>query len=369
LSPALYLAEDIAVKRLSRAGLLAILVTLAPLIAIAPARSASATATAATTTDTASTAAAEVKTAYVDVSVATLWVEPGLARPVDLPSTTNPADPRAWTTNMSLSERLWLIGNLETQASYGQRVLITEESGDWAKVVVPGQPTPRDARGYPGWLPKAQLTSGQAFSHFTSRPFALVTSNTAWLYDDPGRARRFMELSFNTRLPVVARVGNAVLVETPSDGPKWLAAADVSVYASPAAIPRPTGEDLVRTIGMFIGLHYLWAGVSAFGFDCSGLTSTVYAAHGITIPRDADAQADAGTPVARDQLLPGDLIFFAHNNGTGSIHHVGMYAGDGYIIDTPSNSATVESSVERVKLDEHRYANEYAGAVRYLNTP
>ena len=337
--------------RLSRARLLGLFAIVASMSALAPASAAS--------------AAAE-KTAYVDVSVATLWVDPGQDRPVDRPSTTNPADLRAWTGTMTLAERLWLVGNLETQASYGQRVLITEESGDWVHVVVPGQPTPRDARGYPGWMPKAQLTTGTAYSHFTSRPFAMVTSNTAWLYDDPGRTRKFMELSFNTRLPVLAQAGPGVLVQTPSDGPKWFAPSDVSVYASPADIPRPTGEDLVDTIGMFLGLHYLWAGVSAFGFDCSGLTHTVYAAHGITIPRDADAQAAAGTPVERDQLQPGDLIFFAHNNGTGSIHHVGMYAGDGYIIDTPTNSATVESGVERVKLDEHRYINEYWGARRYL---
>jgi cell wall-associated NlpC family hydrolase len=303
---------------------------------------------------------------YVDVSVATLWVEPGRNRPVDLPSTTNPADPRAWMAGMTLADRVWLVGDLETQATYGQRVIILEESGDWVKVVVPGQPTPRNALGYPGWLPKAQLTSGRLFSHFDNRPFALVTRPTAWLYDDFTRTRRFMELSFNTRLPVIARLGRTVLVATPSDGPKWLAADDVSRYPSQGAIPAPTGQDLVRTISMFVGLPYLWAGTSGFGYDCSGLTSSVYAAHGITIPRDAQDQATAGTPVARDQLQPGDLIFYARNNGTGRVHHVGMYVGDGYEIDAPTNTATVESGVELVKVDEHRYANQYAGARRFL---
>jgi cell wall-associated NlpC family hydrolase len=210
------------------------------------------------------------------------------------------------------------------------------------------------------------LTAGRAFGGLAGRPFALVTSRTAWLYEDVARSRRFMELSFNTRLPVLARLGRGVLVATPSGGPKWLAAADVSVYPSAAAIPPPTGPDLVKTISMFVGLAYLWAGTSAFGFDCSGLTHSVYAAHGITIPRDAQDQAVAGAAVARDELQPGDLIFYARNNGTGRVHHVGMYVGGGYEIDAPTNTATVDSGVELVKVDEHRYAHEYAGARRFL---
>ena len=63
--------------------------------------------------------------------------------------------------------------------------------------------------------------------------------------------------------------------------------------------PLPhTRADLVRTAKRFLGLHYLWGGLSAWGYDCSGLTWAVYRAHGITIPRDADAQFAAGTPVA-----------------------------------------------------------------------
>jgi cell wall-associated NlpC family hydrolase len=306
-------------------------------------------------------------TAYVDVAVATAWVSPGLDRPVDAPAVADPADIRTWTANMTLGQRADLVGKLETQALFGNPVRILERKGGWVHVAVVGQPTPREALGYPGWVPARQIVAGKAFGKLQrTRPFAMVTAGTAWLSKDPAGRHHDLELSADTRLPVLARTGSAVLVATPDRGDRWLAARDVHVYAKAADIPRPTGADLVRTAKKFAGLHYLWAGTSAFGFDCSGFTHTVYDLNGITIPRDAGAQKNAGTPVAKDALRPGDLIFYAYDHGTGSVHHTGMYIGDGYEIDAPGNSATQESPLEIVKVDQHRYADQYAGAVRYL---
>ena len=104
-------------------------------------------------------AAAAAPSRWIDVSVATLWVEPRLARPVDAPSVAAVADPRAWVAAMSTAQKRWLVGKLETQALYGTRVSLLATSGAWSKVAVPGQPTPRDARGYPGWVPTRQLTA------------------------------------------------------------------------------------------------------------------------------------------------------------------------------------------------------------------
>jgi cell wall-associated NlpC family hydrolase len=312
-------------------------------------------------------AASEPRTVYVDVAVATAWVAPGMDRPVDAPAVGDPVDIRKWTADMTLGQRADLVGRLETQALYGNPVRILERQGDWVRVAVAGQPTPRDPYGYPGWVPARQLTAGTAFGALRgTRPFAMVTAATAWLSTDPAGRHHEMELSADTRLPVLARTGSAVLVATPDRGGRWLPARDVSVYDRAADIPRPNGTDLVRTAKMFAGLHYLWAGTSSFGFDCSGFTHTVYDLNGITIPRDATAQKAGGTPVAEDRLQPGDLIFYAHDHGAGTVHHVGMYIGDGYEIDAPGNSATQESPLEIVRVDRHRYADEYAGAARYL---
>ncbi|MFD2923791.1 C40 family peptidase [Halobacillus naozhouensis] len=307
----------------------------------------------------------EDKTAYVDVSVATLWSEPDITRPVDEPSVGNPVDMWKWTESMTLDQKLWLVGNLQTQALYGQEVTILEERGDWVKVAVHGQPTPKNELGYPAWMPKVQLADENYFAALKeSKSFALVTDTTAWLYDDKQHQGKFKEISFNTKLPVVAQVGDMALVATPSDGMKWISSEAISVYDSRQDIPDPTGQDLVETGKQFLGLPYLWAGASGFGFDCSGFTHTLYKANGITIPRDSSVQATHGTPVAKEDLQKGDLLFFAYNEGEGSVHHVGMYIGDGQMIHSPNSSSTVEI-IDVFESDY--YSSEFSGARRYID--
>ncbi|EKP95412.1 C40 family peptidase [Thermaerobacter subterraneus] len=130
--------------------------------------------------------------------------------------------------------------------------------------------------------------------------------------------------------------------------------------ASPAKVP---GTALLETARRFLGLPYLWGGTSGFGVDCSGFVYLVHRFHGLLIPRDAAPQRDHGDgrPVARDRLQPGDLVFFAHDGGKGSVHHVGMYAGDGRMIHAPSSGRVVEE----IPLDTPPYGEKYAGARRY----
>ena len=76
----------------------------------------------------------------------------------------------------------------------------------------------------------------------------------------------------------------------------------------------------------YLGVKYRWGGESPkTGFDCSGLVAYVYAQLGIQLPHSAAAQYGLGAPVPRDDLQPGDLVFF---NG---LSHVGIYIGDRYV--------------------------------------
>lgn len=298
----------------------------------------------------------------VNSAVATLWSEPGVNRSMDEASVASVVDIRKWTAEMTIQDKLWLVGKLETQALYGQRVKVIDTAGDWVKVIVLGQPTSRNGEGYPGWMPLRQLTDSEAAFHPESCPQAVVKAKTAFLYHDPSAERPFLELSFNTRLPIAEEAGDYYIVQTPGDGEKYLSKAEASPARGNDAPANPTGGQLVDTASLFLGLPYLWAGVSGFGYDCSGFTYSLYGFHGIGIPRDASDQAKSGTAVRRSELRPGDLIFFAYDSGKGKVHHVGMYAGNGQMIHSPKS----ESSIELIPLDAPYFVKEYAGARRYL---
>lgn len=302
---------------------------------------------------------------YVAVSVATVWTDPGSPRPVDAPALTNPVDVRQWIAGMTLADKKGLTSDnlTQTQVLYGRPVYVLAEQGDWDEVAVPGQATPKNSLGYPGWVPKAQLTTNPGYAALSAHhPFALVNqAPTTWLYDDPGLRSKALEISANTRLPELARVGDAVLVQTPDRGAKWLAATDAGVYGSETDIPYPTGADLVNYAKKFLDMPYLWAGRAGFGFDCSGFTSTVYEANGIEIPRDSGPQAHDGGGHQVDQadLQPGDLLFYADDNGTGSIYHVAMYIGNQQMIEA-YDAATP------VRITAVRFGTDYWGAERFL---
>ncbi|MEV5249866.1 bifunctional lytic transglycosylase/C40 family peptidase [Streptomyces werraensis] len=83
-------------------------------------------------------------------------------------------------------------------------------------------------------------------------------------------------------------------------------------------------------------------GKAVRGFDCSGLTLYAYAKAGITLPRTAAAQYAASEPVKPGQVKPGDLVFYG--TSATSIHHVGIYVGNGWMIDAPRPGTQVRYS-------------------------
>ena len=310
--------------------------------------------------------------AFVAVSVATVWTTPQSPRPVDRRALTNPVDIRGWLADMTLDQQEALTGDElnQTQALFGDRVLVVREQGDWDEVRVPDQPTPKNSQGYPGWIPKAQLTTDPNYGALMDHaPFALADrAVTTWLYREPGLSNRDLEISTNTRLPVLSRTDNAVQVATPDRGPKWLDAQTVAVYEKPTDIPHPTGVDLVRYAAAFVGVPYVWGGDAGFGIDCSGFTATIYQVHGITLPRDAGPQAadSRGRAIDKSALQPGDLLFYSHGGrdpaDPDAIYHVAMYSGNGDMIEAFDKSLPVR--ITPVRLD-----TDYWGARRYLDQP
>lgn len=97
-----------------------------------------------------------------------------------------------------------------------------------------------------------------------------------------------------------------------------------------------TGQQVVDAVYSKIGSPYGWGAAGPSTFDCSGLTSWAYAQAGKEIPRTSQAQASGGTPVAISDLQPGDIVAYY-----GGASHVGIYVGNGKIVDSLNSGSTV----------------------------
>jgi cell wall-associated NlpC family hydrolase len=119
---------------------------------------------------------------------------------------------------------------------------------------------------------------------------------------------------------------------------------------------------IVSIAAQYLGVPYQWGGASPTkGFDCSGLVKYVFAQLGVSLPHYAAAQWDSpeAVSVPAHRLQPGDLVFFTGSDGTRKAPvHVGIYAGDGYLIDAPHTGSFVRID----SLSEPRLADEYVGA-------
>jgi cell wall-associated NlpC family hydrolase len=293
--------------------------------------------------------------AWVSVSVATLWRSPDAPRAVDAPALANPARIQDWLNDLTLSQRRALNGHADTQALLGDQVRVVRLRPRWAMVVVPSQPSQLDPRGYPGWVPRRQLTARPPVS---SAQQATVLTRTAWLRTDAPDPARVFRISFGPRRPVVGEDGRWVRVVTPDGRVRRVASSAAVLHRPGEPALQPSTSSLMSTATSFVGLPYLWAGLSGFGLDCSGLTWLDYRVHGITIPRDALPQSQHGTPVAHPG--PGDLMFYAT---AGHVHHVSMYLGNGRMVHAPHTGARVQV----VATSLPAYSSEYVGARRYYS--
>lgn len=123
--------------------------------------------------------------------------------------------------------------------------------------------------------------------------------------------------------------------------------------------PSDSNDALDRMVELWYGTPYLWGGETLHqGVDCSGyVQSVINAVYGVQLPRTSRQQFQVGSPVTRDQLQRGDLVFF-NTNGRG-VSHVGIYLGDGFF--------THASTTRGVTIDPlfgDRLGDQYVGARR-----
>ncbi len=218
-----------------------------------------------------------------------------------------------------------------SQALFGFNVQVLKSRRGWAHVRTP------DA--YTGWVQRRDLRYGPPYAPASTAAVAALFANV-YRETDITRHQPLFTLPFEARLDVAPVAGNPRWLELrlPDSRTAWIQAGDVALAPTRDSVPA-----LIAFSRRFLGLPYLWAGVSTFGYDCSGFTQMLCRRRGVLIPRDADQQ-EAWTgfvPVVRGALEPGDFLYFGETPK--KITHTGMYIGNGEFINaTPWQHPVVQ---------------------------
>ncbi|NPA51014.1 MAG: hypothetical protein GXO02_05240 [Epsilonproteobacteria bacterium] len=137
---------------------------------------------------------------------------------------------------------------------------------------------------------------------------------------------------------------------------------DYSIH-KPKVRYKPSYSALSKILNENRGKRYCWAEEGPRAFDCSGLTYYAYGSMGIEIPRVAYKQFQKGTPIPKDQLQYGDLVFFdTKKHFTGTPTHVGIYIGNGMF----EHASQAKGKVTISSLNSPYFKRRYLGARRYL---
>ena len=148
---------------------------------------------------------------------------------------------------------------------------------------------------------------------------------------------------------------------------RYLAVVVLAALLAPAVFSQ---EEPAQPMGMidralsWIGVRYRFGGQDEKrGFDCAGLVRRVYATMAVDLPRTAAAQFRVGCSVSRDELQPGDLVFFRNTYKRG-ISHVGIYIGEGRFVHAASRRRSVVVDL----LDTPYFRTRFAGG-RHIERP
>lgn len=202
-----------------------------------------------------------------------------------------------------------------TQGLLGERLKIIQPSGDFSIVELPDT--------YQGWLSNLQWVNASE-QRFPTRK---IRSKFLRIYDNPSSETCYLrEATFGSDLSIVDDQGSWIKVMLPDGLAGWVNGEAFKDF------PEMSRQSVVDLAEEFLGCPYFWGGRSSKGFDCSGLTQTIFSALNIMLPRDAWMQHRDGEFVSNsiEKANPGDLYFFSESSR--KITHVGIAVGNNKMI-------------------------------------
>lgn len=162
----------------------------------------------------------------------------------------------------------------------------------------------------------------------------------------------------STWAPILLMLLGACATSPPETRLPWPKAAGHQSITFTENTPPHIRDLLLRAMAL-IGTPYRFGGSSPdTGFDCSGFVRYVFQSSGLVLPRTSDEMSQTGSQIGKDELQPGDLVFF--DTLRRPFSHVGIYLGEHRFIHAPSNGGYVEI----VNLTDRYWRKRYNGARR-----
>lgn len=307
------------------------------------------------------------KTGYIHpdyITLASSSVGTAIAPSNTVTSTTGTAGTVKCSSSVNLRSEANTSSSILAELKNGTKITVVSTANGWCKVTYSGKT---------GYIKQDYVsTTGSASNN------ASASTGTAAVVKCSSTVNFRSAASTSSTILGELKNGTAITVLSTSNGWSKVSyagktgyiSADYLVTASSGTAISPSNtaasvsisakrQSVLNYAAQFLGVPYVYGGSTPSGFDCSGFTSYVFKNTVGSIPRVAQAQYDATTRVSRDDLLPGDLVFFG--SSTSSISHVGIYVGSNQFIHAPSTGDVVKYSSLTGS-----YATRYQGAGRVI---
>jgi cell wall-associated NlpC family hydrolase len=220
----------------------------------------------------------------------------------------------------------------------GDKVNVIGKSGDWYQIKLPD--------GRIGWVSSAYLkvditqqATEQPYNITKMDTVGIVTTSKLNVRSGPASTYTIiLALWQGNKVNIIGKSGDWYQIKLPDGKIGWVSSAYLQVDIRQEKI-----NIVISTAKTLLGTPYVWGGESLQegGFDCSGFVYYTFKQAGYDLNRVSSEQAKQGTEISKENLQPGDLVFFSFE-GNGVVNHVGIYIGNGQMIHSPKTGDVVK---------------------------